>query len=344
MIGSSFRPPSPAPAVRIASYVLAAAALLMIMQFKLLPSLLAGLLVYTLVAALAPLLGHRISGDRARAVVVAMLGVVVVGLIVLLIMGGISFYHHEIGSPETLLQDQVMPLVERARQQLPAVLVDHLPDSVEDLRQMASSLSRKHASMLQLAGREVARSLVHVFMGLLLGAIVALSQTGESFAPRKPLAAALAERCRQLTAAFRQIVFAQIKISLVNTALTAVFLLIALPVAGVNIPLAKTLVVFTFIAGLLPVVGNLISNVVIVVAALSVSPWMAVVALIYLVAVHKLEYFLNARIVGSRINARAWELLLAMLAMEAIYGLPGLIAAPIFYAYLKRELEQAELI
>ncbi|MHC1481000.1 AI-2E family transporter [Frateuria aurantia] len=333
----------PSPAVRISSYVLAALALLLVMQFKLLPCLLAGLLVYTLVAALAPLLGQRISGDRARAVVVAILGVVVVGLMVLLIMGGISFYHHEIGNPEALLQNQVMPLVDRARQQLPSIVVDHLPDSVDDLRQMASSLSRKHASALQLAGREAARSLVHVFMGLLLGAIVALSQTSGSRSP-KPLAAALAERCRQLTAAFRQIVFAQIKISLVNTALTSIFLLIALPVAGVNIPLAKTLVALTFLAGLLPVVGNLVSNVMIVVAALSVSSWVAVVALAYLVAVHKLEYILNARIVGSRINARAWELLLAMLAMEAIYGLPGLIAAPIFYAYLKRELEQAELV
>jgi hypothetical protein len=29
--------------------------------------------------------------------------------------------------------------------------------------------------------------------------------------------------------------------------------------------------------------------------------------------IHKLEYFLNARIVGIQINARAWELLIAML-------------------------------
>ena len=33
--------------------------------------------------------------------------------------------------------------------------------------------------------------------------------------------------------------------------------------------------------------------------------------------IHKLEYFLNARIVGTQIRARAWELLIAMLAMEA---------------------------
>jgi predicted PurR-regulated permease PerM len=61
-------------------------------------------------------------------------------------------------------------------------------------------------------------------------------------------------------------------------------------------------------------------------------------ALAFLVIIHKLEYFINARIVGSQIQASAWELLLAMLVMEATFGLPGVIAAPVFYAYLKSEL------
>jgi len=60
--------------------------------------------------------------------------------------------------------------------------------------------------------------------------------------------------------------------------------------------------------------------------------------------VHKLEYFINARIVGSRINAAAWELLLAMLVMEAAFGLPGVIAAPVFYAYAKAELVARKLV
>jgi predicted PurR-regulated permease PerM len=42
--------------------------------------------------------------------------------------------------------------------------------------------------------------------------------------------------------------------------------------------------------------------------------------------------------VGRQIEARAWELLLAMLTMEAAFGIAGLIAAPIYYAYLKDEL------
>jgi predicted PurR-regulated permease PerM len=78
--------------------------------------------------------------------------------------------------------------------------------------------------------------------------------------------------------------------------------------------------------------------VVIVIVSLSVSPFVAIASLVYLVAIHKLEYFLNARMVGTQIEARAWELLLAMLVMEASFGIAGLIAAPIYYAYLKDEL------
>ena len=67
-------------------------------------------------------------------------------------------------------------------------------------------------------------------------------------------------------------------------------------------------------------------------------------ALAFLVAIHKLEYFLNAKIIGSQINARAWELLAAMLAMESLFGIPGVIAAPVFYAYVKTELNDAGLV
>jgi predicted PurR-regulated permease PerM len=67
-------------------------------------------------------------------------------------------------------------------------------------------------------------------------------------------------------------------------------------------------------------------------------------SLLFLVTIHKLEYFLNAKIIGMQINARAWELLGAMLLMEALFGIPGVIAAPVFYAYLKIELANAGLV
>ena len=112
----------------------------------------------------------------------------------------------------------------------------------------------------------------------------------------------------------------------------------------VHLRYALVVIGMTFLCGLLPVVGNLISNSVIVGIAFTASPKMALIALIFLVAVHKLEYFLNAHIIGSRIDCHAWELLLAMLAMEAAFGISGVFAAPIYYAYLKDELGDRGLI
>jgi predicted PurR-regulated permease PerM len=76
---------------------------------------------------------------------------------------------------------------------------------------------------------------------------------------------------------------------------------------------------------------------VITVISLSHSFGAALAALGFLIVVHKLEYFINARIVGTQINARAWEILLWMLVMERLFGLIGVVAAPVFYAWLKAE-------
>ena len=187
------------------------------------------------------------------------------------------------------------------------------------------------------------RSLAHALVGMVIGGLVALQQarpTGRS----APLTRALGERLIRFGNAFRRIVFAQVRISLLNTALTAIYLLLLLPVGGIRLPLVKTMIAVTFVAGLLPVIGNLISNTVIVTLSLSHSLAAAVGSLTFLVVIHKLEYFLNARIVGGQIRASAWELLLVMMTMEAAFGIPGLIAAPIYYAYLKDELVSAKQI
>ena len=130
----------------------------------------------------------------------------------------------------------------------------------------------------------------------------------------------------------------------INAAFTAIYLALVLPLAGIKLPLVKTMILVTFVAGLLPVIGNLISNSVIVMVSLSHSLGVAMASLLFLVTIHKLEYFLNARIIGTQINARAWELLAAMLVMEALFGIPGVIAAPVFYAYLKHELQAVNLV
>lgn len=336
-------PPSILP-LRLAqaSYLLAAVSLWLVLELRLLPVLIAGLLVYALVNALAPSLQRHLPGTRAHWLVVALFAVIVVGLLTLAIAGGLAYLGSEHGNPAQLFE-RLTPVVERARAQLPAIIVDHLPDNSEQVRVATMNWLREHAAQLQLAGKNAARVIVHLLIGMVLGAMLAL-QTAMARDSAGPLTIVLNARCSNLVTSFHDIVFAQVKISALNTLFTAIFLLIVLPLFGVNLPLAKTLVVATFICGLLPVIGNLISNTLIFVIGLSVSLWVAISALTFLIVIHKLEYFLNARIVGGQIRARAWELLIAMLVMEAAFGIAGVIAGPIYYAYLKRELEAGKLV
>ena len=196
------------------------------------------------------------------------------------------------------------PLLATAEQLkgLPPALVQTAEKDV--LRDEGEAYARK----LDAAGVSVVATR---YNGMVIGALIALRQADPP-SDYRPFAQALANRATRFSEAFRRVVFAQVRIAALNAALTAVYLMIVLPLLGIHLPLIKTMIAVTFVAGLIPVVGNLISNVVIVVVSLSVSPYVALGSLIYLVAIHKLEYFLNARIVGRQIEARAWELLLAM--------------------------------
>jgi len=325
-----------------AAYVLTAAALSFVLALHLFPTLFAGLLVYALVTALAPAVQRLVPGVHAHWLVVALLAIVVVGALTLAIVAAFAFLHSESGNP-TLFFERLTPLVERARTQLPMFIVDRLPDDSAEMRTAVMEWLGEHTAQLQVAGKQAVRVVVQLGIGIVLGAMLALHSAKER--PQGgPLSVALKARAAHLVSAFHDVVFAQVKISALNTLFTGGFLLVALPLFGVALPLAKTMVVLTFVIGLLPVIGNLISNTLIFVVALSVSLFVALAALAFLIVIHKLEYFFIARLIGARIQAFAWELLLAMLVMESLFGIAGLIAAPIYYAYVKRELREARLI
>ena len=58
---------------------------------------------------------------------------------------------------------------------------------------------------------------------------------------------------------------------------------VILPALGYRVPLGPTLVGFTFFASLVPIIGNLLSNAAITIAALTVSVWLGIASLGFLV-------------------------------------------------------------
>ncbi|MFT4047226.1 MAG: AI-2E family transporter [Solimonas sp.] len=338
--------PSPPPGVTrsdVAAWAISAAALWLVIELHLLSALLAGLLVFELVDALTPWLRSRALGrDGPRLLAVTLIAVLVIAVLASGVIALVAFLRNS-GESLPLLMQKMAQIIEDARTRLPAELLSYIPEDAETLRQTLVNWLRSHAGSLQLAGRDIGRSLLHILMGMIVGALLSLQKAAQR-PEAGPLAARITLQAERLATAFRRVVFAQFWISTINTFFTWLYIGVALPLFGIHLPLTKTLVAITFIAGLLPILGNLISNAVIIVVSLSQDLPVAIASFVYLVVIHKLEYFLNARIIGSNINARAWELLIAMLVMEAAFGIPGLIAAPIFYAYFKEELRLKALV
>ena len=328
--------------VRFSSYLLAGIALVGVLLLHLLVPLLVGLLVYQLVLSITPFAQRYFNTKLAKMLVVGLFAVAVIAAITGAVFGLISFFKSDIENLPKLLA-KISDILDRVRVGIPAFMAAYLPDDIADLQQRALEWLRAHVAELQMMGTHTLLTIAESLIAMVIGVVLSLREVDPHNAPG-PLAIALTERAERFGLAFRNVALSQLWISLLNTTFTAIYLVIGLHLFGVHLPLTKTMIAITFIVGLLPIIGNLTSNTIVVVVSLAHSPAVAVASLAFLIVIHKLEYFLGARIVGSRIKSQIWELLIAMMAMEALFGVPGLVAAPIFYAYLKSELLAAKLI
>ena len=59
--------------------------------------------------------------------------------------------------------------------------------------------------------------------------------------------------------------------------------------------------------------------------------------------IHKLEYFLNSKIIGDRIKNPMWLTLIGLVVGEKLMGIPGMILAPVILNYLKVEASRARV-
>jgi predicted PurR-regulated permease PerM len=149
--------------------------------------------------------------------------------------------------------------------------------------------------------------------------------------------------CDEITArftgfyqSFATVIGAQMTISAINTVLTAIFVFV------VGLPYAPVVIGLTFLCGLFPIVGNVVSNTVIVIVAFRISGKMAFIALIFLIVVHKLEYFLNSKIIGARIRNPIWLTLIGLIIGEKLMGVPGMILSPVILNYVRVEMSKIE--
>lgn len=350
-------PPAPPPSRTLvtASYLLIASTLLLVMWQGLLPGLLCVCIGFLGTRRLSRVLDggiHRLPWTRLRTLradSVSKWSRIVAGTLVMLApLGLLTLAFSEtrdfvIGAPAQYkeLLDYIARTVEELRLKLPPEIGAYLPAGAAEVQGVVAGYLRAQAGALALTGRAWLGGLLFAYIGLIVGGLAGVATPPET---HRPLSMQLRRRIGLFGEAFGQIVAAQFWIASFNTCLTAVFLLFVLPIWNLHLPYTPVLITLTFVAGLVPIVGNLLCNVVITVVGLSVSPITALACLAFLVLIHKAEYFINAKVVGARTQMKVWELLAVMFVAEAVFGPAGLVAAPLFYAYLKKELQAAQLV
>lgn len=245
-------------------------------------------------------------------------------------------------------------VLNRAQQTLPKIATDTIPAIVNyaesknielpftDYASAKTLLIQESKDQVANFGRYLKTAILQIAM-FLIGLVVAVSmflsvrwgtEADIQATPDSLYATVvreLAARVRTFYRSFSRVIGAQIVISAINTGLTAVFLI------WNGFSYTTTLIALTFLCGLLPIIGNLLSNTLIVGVAFAASPRLALISLIYLVVIHKLEYFLNSKIVGDRIKNPMWLTLFGMVLGEKLMGIPGMILAPVVLHYIKVE-------
>lgn len=207
-------------------------------------------------------------------------------------------------------------------------------EDADELRKVLIVTIQENAKDITKTSGLVSKRFFYIIAGIFIAILFFFSDPDDRYsdtlfdAVRKDFNARISE----FMAGFERVVGAQVVISGINTFFTTIFLYVT------DMPYKTFLVPATFIVGLLPILGNVISNAFIVATALTISLKLAVFALGFLIVIHKAEYFLNSKIVGSNISAPMWQTLLGIIAGEMVMGIPGIILAPAMLYYIREEM------
>jgi predicted PurR-regulated permease PerM len=330
----------------VAAWLIIGVALVFVMLEHVVSALVGGLVLYLVLDRLAVSLSRRFP-SAARG-----LALTVVTIVVGAVVGGgftlaVFFLRHRadripamMTKMAEILQSTRAWLGDWGGSMIPGVLTD-----AETFKASMVTWLKENAAMLKIAGGSFSNGVLHMIMGMLLAILVFFRHVRHEHPHhRGTLSEALTEKVARLAIAFKRIATAQVKISALNTTLTAIYLFGVLPMFGHRLPFSTTIVMITFVCGLIPVLGNLISNAVIVILSLGISVGVAVASLVFLILIHKLEYLVNSRIVGGETDSQAWEILLAILIGETAFGVAGVVMAPIIYTFVKGELREYGLV
>lgn len=323
----------------LVSYLLMISAVLLILSFKIVPAILAAMLAYVLSEKFLNTLHVKIPNSKMKEKIV---GIVVgfgsLGFIYLLLMGVIGLLK---GENLNDLLTTLSQTLDDLKIMLPYEVAKYIPESVSEIKKSILDSLKNNINSFAIFGKSALHEFVLIIIGWLIGVLIACKKKSKD---QTEFTKSWNQIWTNFTSAFKFVVFAQFKVAIFNSVIVSIFLFVISPIFDWDIPYSKTLVLITFLCGMLPIVGNLISNTVTFFLALTVSLPAAVTALGLLMLIHKLEYIIISSSLGSDIDSDIWELLIVLFLFEILFGLGAMVFSPIIYAFAKSELRKINWI
>lgn len=208
-------------------------------------------------------------------------------------------------------------------------------ETLHEFREAFMATLKENAMAVTRVTGLLTRRFFHILAGIIVAILCFFSHPMPSHGASyyESIRRDLNERMRTFLVSFELVFGAQLVMSGINTVMTTVYLL------ATGIPFRGFLVPATFVLGLLPVIGGVLSNTIIVGAALAVSPNLALISLLYLMTIHKIQYIMNGRMLGTSLESPMWLILIGIVVGELVMGVPGIILAPALLHYVRVELQ-----
>jgi len=221
--------------------------------------------------------------------------------------------------PDRLAQLKDHPLVD---------MVEHQVGGTEKIVEGA----KHYAGSAISAATAVGKFIVHVVMGFVLALVYVLEEDEiKAFWSRvdhRSIQGTIGRWFGHVADATIVTVQLQLIVAACNTAMTLPVLLI------LGVPNVPALMLLIFVSALVPVIGNIVSGVVLSLLAYQQKGWLGVGLFIGLTFIlHKIEsYYLNPRLTSRHVKIPGFLLIVSLIACEHLFGFKGLfLSFPILF-------------
>lgn len=189
--------------------------------------------------------------------------------------------------------------------------------------------------------------LLKVVLGIILGIVVHFSNIEDQDTDNAwgSVIHKINEQCKIIYKSFRDIMSIQILISLMNTTIiSAMALGLTYLWAGEFLPYWYVIIPLTAILSLIPVVGNLMINIILILATIQVSPAFVLVGLGLFLIIHKLELIVIGNKMNEKVGVPFIVVLFSMILGELLFhSMSGMMIGMVIMVSLSKILRSIDV-